>query len=95
MLYEEFANSFLNCEVLFITPVYPAREKPIAGVEGNLISDAALKYGHSEAHYLANGTKASSVIVKELEPGDLVITMGAGDVWVIGRELMDLLATTL
>jgi UDP-N-acetylmuramate--alanine ligase len=90
MLSDDFAEALVECDLLFILPVYAAREKPIAGVDGRLISEAASKLGHEQVQYMEDLEGAAAQIIKELKPGDLVMTMGAGDVWKLGRTLMDL-----
>jgi UDP-N-acetylmuramate--alanine ligase len=90
MLSEDFANVLSDCDLLFVLPIYAAREKPIHGVEGSLIAEAARRKGHPRTQYLADTAGAAAHILKALKPGDLVMTMGAGDVWELGRELMDM-----
>ena len=50
--YKEFAASFMDSDILIVTDVYPAREKPINGVNGKLLFDAAKSAGHKQAHYV-------------------------------------------
>lgn len=90
-LYKEFGLSFFDAEVCVVTDVYPSREKPIEGVSGKLITDAAKEYGHRQVYYVED-KKALPEKLKELaEPGDVIITMGAGDIYKYGQEFVDLL----
>lgn len=90
-LYQEFGLSFFDAEVCVVTDVYPSREEPIEGVSGKLITDAAREYGHRQVHYVED-KKALPDKLKELaEPGDVIITMGAGDIYKYGQEFVDLL----
>ncbi|HLR32019.1 MAG TPA: cyanophycin synthetase, partial [Fodinibius sp.] len=80
-LYEEFGLSFFDAEVCVITDVYPSREEPIEGVSGKLIADAAKKYGHRQVHYIENKKELPARLKKMVQPGDVIITMGAGDIY--------------
>ncbi len=80
-LYENFARSFLISDVLFVTDVYPAREEPIAGVTGELITNMAKSMGHENVYWVEDKKRLVAAMKALVEPGDLVITMGAGDIW--------------
>ena len=80
-LYEDFARSFLISDVLLVTDVYPAREKPIAGVTGELITNMAKSMGHENVYWVEDKKRLVAAMKALVEPGDLVITMGAGDIW--------------
>ena len=86
--YEEFGKSFLQSDVLVVTDVYPAREEPIQGVTGELIVHAAKRFGHKEVHYVPDKKQIPSELKKIVKSGDLVITMGAGDIWKFGEEFL-------
>ena len=80
-LYEDFARSFLISDVLLVTDVYPAREEPIAGVTGELITNMAKSMGHENVYWVEDKKRLVAAMKALVEPGDLVITMGAGDIW--------------
>ena len=80
-LYEDFARSFLISDVLLVTDVYPAREEPIAGVTGALITNMAKSMGHENVYWVEDKKRLVAAMKALVEPGDLVITMGAGDIW--------------
>jgi UDP-N-acetylmuramate--alanine ligase len=86
--YEEFGKSFLLSDVLVVTDIYPAREEPIQGVTGELIVAAAKRFGHKDAHYVPDKRKVPSALETIVRPGDIVITMGAGDIWKYGEEFL-------
>jgi UDP-N-acetylmuramate--alanine ligase len=86
--YEEFAKSFLLSDVLVVTDVYPAREEPIQGITGELIANAAKEYGHKEVFYLADKAAVPGLLGKITKRDDIVITMGAGDIWKYGEEFL-------
>jgi UDP-N-acetylmuramate--alanine ligase len=79
--YREFGRSFDDADVLVITDVYPAREKPIEGVTGKLIADAATRYGHKNVHYVENINDVYDYVKPMLKEGDLLLTLGAGSIF--------------
>lgn len=87
-LYKEFGLSFFDAEVCVITDVYPAREKPIEGIDGRLIADSAKEYGHRQVHYVENKEELPAQLKEIIEPGDVVITMGAGDIYKYGEAFV-------
>jgi UDP-N-acetylmuramate--alanine ligase len=86
--YEEFGKSFLLSDVLIVTDVYPAREEPIQGVTGELIVNAARQFGHKDAHYLPDKNQTPAFLRSIVKEGDIVITMGAGDIWKYGEAFL-------
>jgi len=86
--YEEFGKAFLLADVLIVTDVYPAREEPIQGVTGELITNAAKQFGHKDVHYIQDKKQIPEYLKKITRPGDIVITMGAGDIWKYGEEFL-------
>ena len=89
--YQEFGRSFLNTDVFICTDVYPAREEPIEGVTGKLISDITEKFGHKDVHYIADKNKIPEYLMSVIKDDDIVVTMGAGDIWKSGDKLVELL----
>ncbi len=84
--YEDFGKSFLLSDVLVVTDVYPAREEPIQGITGELIVNAAKQYGHKDVHYVPDKKAIPAYLAGIVKENDLVITMGAGDIWKFGEE---------
>ena len=86
----EFGTALAGADLVFVTDVYAAREMPIEGVSGRLISEAARRVRGS-VRYLpeetAAGRDVADVIEEALEPGDMVVTMGAGDIDELARRL--------
>ena len=89
--YQEFGRSFLNSDVFICTDVYPAREEPIKGVNGKLISDITQKFGHKNVYYIADKSEIPKFLMKIYKKDDIVITMGAGDIWKYGEKFVELL----
>ena len=86
--YDEFGRSFFNADVLVLTDVYPAREEPIQGVNGELIVNAAKELGHKQVHYVPDKKALPKFLMGIKQPGDIIITMGAGDIWKFGEEFI-------
>ncbi len=87
--FTEFAQAFLNADVLIVSDVYPAREAPIPGVSGRMISEAAKMLGMKSVQYVADMKEIPAVILPQLQSGDMLITMGAGDIWKTGEKIID------
>jgi UDP-N-acetylmuramate--alanine ligase len=89
--YQEFGRSFLNSDVFICTDVYPAREEPIEGVSGKLIADSAKKFGHKNVVYLENKNDIPDYLMSIKQQDDIIITMGAGDIWRYGEKFVAML----
>lgn len=87
--YAEFGRSFLNSDVFICTDVYPAREKAIEGINGKLIADAAKDFGHKNVIYEADKNNIPSLLNSLVKDGDIVITLGAGDIWKFGEKFVE------
>ncbi|MEO0246464.1 MAG: UDP-N-acetylmuramate--L-alanine ligase [candidate division WOR-3 bacterium] len=87
-LHEQFGTAFFNADLLIITEIYPAGEKPIEGVTAKLIYDAVKKYGHKNALYIPELSIAVEFLKKELKPGDMLLTIGAGNIYKVGDEIL-------
>lgn len=88
-LYKEFGLSFFDAEIAVITDIYPSREAPIEGVTGRLIADIAEQYGHKHVLYVKNKEAVTDTLKNIVKPGDIVITMGAGDIYKYGDKFAD------
>jgi len=84
----EFGRSFLNSDIFICTDVYPAREQPIEGVTGELITNSAKKYGHKNVIYVRNKEEIPDVLMNIKKEGDIIVTMGAGDIWKYGEAFI-------
>ena len=88
---DEFARSFNNADVLLVTDIYAASEDPIAGVTAETLTEAIKSYGHKNAFYVGALDTAVKALVSEARPGDMVVTLGAGNVYQAGEQLLELL----
>lgn len=86
-LYKDFAKSFDEADILIVTDVYPAREEPIEGINGKLIADTATQYGHKNVIYIEKKDDVVPELKDIMQPGDVVITMGAGDIYRIAKYI--------
>ncbi|MBI5837388.1 MAG: UDP-N-acetylmuramate--L-alanine ligase [Candidatus Eisenbacteria bacterium] len=91
--WREFGETLARAGLLVLLPVYAAGEQPIPGVTSELIAEAARAAGATEVYTPADFEAASAVLLEKTRPGDLVITMGAGDVWKLGERLISSLAS--
>ncbi len=86
---DEFASACAEADVVVLTDVYAAREQPIPGITGELLATAARALGHSSVHYVPNVVDVAGQISGMLQPGDVVLTMGAGDIHKVATALVD------
>jgi UDP-N-acetylmuramate--alanine ligase len=86
--YKEFGRSFDDADILIITDVYPARELPIEGITGKLIADEAINSGHKNVIYVEDKNELFDTVKSIIKSGDIVLTMGAGDIWKLSDLLM-------
>ncbi len=86
---EDFGKAFLNSDIFICTDIYPSREEPIPGITGKLISDAAKKYGHKKVIYEKDKMKLPEVLNGIALNDDIIITMGAGDIWKYGELFLE------
>ncbi len=87
-LADGFADAFNDSDIVIITDVYSAGEKLIPGVSGKMIYDTVSRQGHRGAAYVADPHKVCERLAGFLAPGDIVFTMGAGDIWRQGEILL-------
>jgi UDP-N-acetylmuramate--alanine ligase len=90
-LMEEFARSFNNADMLFVTDIYAASEEPIENVTADVLTEAIKSYGHKNAHYIGPLEGAPEILRRQVRAGDLVITLGAGTITRVGDQLLALL----
>ncbi len=91
MFYKEFAQSLSLSDLLIITDVYPAREKPIPGISGKLIADITIQNGYKNVIYIEDKNEVPDKLLELVKSGDFVITMGAGDIYKVGEKFIFLL----
>jgi D-alanine--D-alanine ligase len=88
---EGLIRSLAAADSVVITDIYPAREKPIPGVSASLIADGLLEQGHPSVFYVPVKEQIPARLLPHLSPGDVVVTMGAGDIDRVAPRLIRLL----
>jgi UDP-N-acetylmuramate--alanine ligase len=89
-LHREFGEVLMNTDILLLAEVYPAGERPLPGVSSSLILAAVRSQNHPpEAHIVADSDEASRIARGVLKPGDILLTLGAGDVYRWGDRIMN------
>jgi UDP-N-acetylmuramate--alanine ligase len=87
-LWEEFGSAFDDADVIVVTDIYGAGEAPIPGVSGRLVADAArLARPDVPVHYAERRSDVRREVASLLAPGDLCVTLGAGDLTSLPDEL--------
>lgn len=90
-LFEDFQTAFYQADVLVVTDVYAAGEDAIDGATAEALAQGIIEHGHKDTHYRSSLEEASILLNELVEPGDMVVTLGAGNV----NQVCDLLADLL
>lgn len=88
---EAFHTAFYDADALLVAPIYAAGEAPIAGVSAGQIAEGVRAHGHRSCEEVADLDAAAKRLAEMVAPGDMVFTLGAGDVWKAGRALLEIL----
>jgi UDP-N-acetylmuramate--alanine ligase len=91
LYHDAMGEALTGADLAVVTDVYRAREAPVAGVTGRLVADAASRRGVPVVYEPLRRALLERVL-ELVKPGDVVLTLGAGDVTLVGRELLDRLA---
>jgi UDP-N-acetylmuramate--alanine ligase len=84
----EFARALAGADVILVTEIYAAREEPIPGVSGEQIVEAARALGRKDADFFAAKEALREELLGRLRPGDVLLTLGAGDVYTVARDVL-------
>jgi UDP-N-acetylmuramate--alanine ligase len=76
---------------LYVLDIYAASEKPIEGITAEILTENIRRYGHKNANYIGDIETAAERVSKDLQPGDLLITLGAGTVTRLSEEILEVL----
>lgn len=90
-LMDDFARSFNNADVLFLTDIYAASEQPIQGITSEVLTAKIKQYGHKNVNYIGDIDGAAERVSEQLREGDLVITLGAGSVTRLSEQILEIL----
>lgn len=86
--YRQFAEALRHADEALVVDIYPAREQPMAGITAALIADYAASIGYKNIRYIGLKENAIDLLVDEAREGDLIVTMGAGDIFRINDKLL-------
>ncbi len=92
-LLHEFATAFYQADRLFVTEIYPAGERPIPGVHGGQIAEGVKEHGHKNVTYVPVKEDLVDAVTAVARSGDIILVMGAGDIWKVGEEIVRRLET--
>jgi len=87
-LFEHFTTAFYQSDVLIVTEIYAASEPVIPGVHAEKLTTAIQKHGHGNVRYIPDHLALVPSLVEEVREGDVVLTLGAGNIWQTGEELL-------
>ena len=90
-LFDDFLAAFDGADRLVLTEIYPAGEEPIPGITGEALYQAIKRRGHLEAEFIADRGEIVKQLLSKLRSGDIVLTLGAGDIYRVGEELVEAL----
>ncbi|MGI9534933.1 MAG: UDP-N-acetylmuramate--L-alanine ligase [Thermodesulfobacteriota bacterium] len=88
MLFNEFVEVLSKVENLYVLDIYPAGEKPINGITSRKLVDEIIKSGNSGARYICDKKELFEKVKNSVSSGDIILTSGAGNVWMHGEELL-------
>ena len=86
---EEFGSALLGADLAVVNDVYASREQPIPGVTGELVVEAARRSGHRNVRYSPSWKDAPAILQENVREGDVIVTLGAGDVNRLGKQLVE------
>ncbi len=88
-LFDEFTRAFYQSDVLIVLPIYPAGEKLIPGVTARSLADSIRAHGHKDVIYMGSVEESLALLEELLKPNDLLLTLGAGNVYRLGEALLE------
>lgn len=88
-LFCEFLSAFNDADILIITDIYPAGENKIEGVSGKGLFEGIKGYGHRNVVYIPDKKDVPDYLAEVVKPNDMIITLGAGDIWQAGEEILE------
>jgi len=87
-LMDEFARAFHQADAVFLLDIYAASEAPIEGVSAEALAERIRQFGHRQVEYVGTIDNAVDAVSKVAEASDLILTLGAGNVWQAGDRLL-------
>lgn len=90
-LFDRFVTSFNEVDVLLVTSIYPAGERAITGVTGEALTEGIREHGHKNVAFCGGRKEALETLLSTVQEGDLVVTLGAGDIVKVGETFLETL----
>ncbi len=91
-LFSEFITAFRRADVLVLTDIYAASEQPIEGISSESLQDAIKQHGQRQTFFIPELVQQPAALLPFVQPGDLLLTLGAGNIVRAGEQLLQLLA---
>jgi UDP-N-acetylmuramate--alanine ligase len=88
-LFSDFTRSFYRSDLLILLPIYAASEKKIKGVSSKKLQLGIKAHGHKNVSFAVDFDKALSMLTKTIKKNDLILTLGAGDIYTLGEKLLE------
>lgn len=89
LLFKDFLTAFYQADHLVVTPIYPAGERPIEGVSAESLFQGIKEHGHKSVVFMPEFAQVIEHLLTELKAGDVVLTLGAGDIWKVGTQVLE------
>jgi UDP-N-acetylmuramate--alanine ligase len=87
-LFDEFVKAFYDADVLILTDIYAAGEQPIEGFTAEALFRRIKQHGQRDVTYIADKDAVNNHLLQILKPGDIALTLGAGNIWQVGEALL-------
>ena len=88
-LMDEFAKSFNAADAVFMMDIYAASEQPIEGITAEALCERMTAFGHRSVQYVGSLDRAVNAVIQAAQPGDCILTLGAGNVWQAGDKILE------
>ncbi|MCK4837540.1 MAG: UDP-N-acetylmuramate--L-alanine ligase, partial [Desulfobulbaceae bacterium] len=88
-LFKEFGTAFHEADVLVMTEIYAASEDPIEGISGESLLQSTRQHGQRQTHFVAQVDDLAAEVVPLLKKGDVVLTLGAGNILRAGEAILE------
>jgi UDP-N-acetylmuramate--alanine ligase len=86
---DEFAKSFHQADVVYVLDIYAASEEPIQGITGQALAQRIRDFGHRCVEYTGTIEQTAVLVAEKVRDKDLVLTLGAGNVWQVGERVLE------
>src|SRR5271167_2742858 len=89
LLMDEFATAFRDADSVLVLDIYPASEPPIPGVTSKLLASRIDELGEQQATFVSSFAEAVALVTNAAEPGDMILTLGAGSIFQLGPQILE------